>query len=436
MDIMRSFVPERDGAVLQYQVARDKGWITIGDIASGIDWYNSSAITNEPGGSSKGWSLTVDNPDQDWVPVAHDLNALAQVPNATLRIALGSNGREGIGNQGFAFDNVIISQRTKMAVIEHFTNSADAASQDADNVIDAFVKENSGDVVDIQYHMNKPGTDPMNENNPLSSSVRSFNYGIPKVPYAVLDGGSSEEYRYDFSELKSAPELELVMQLALQEPAFDVDLQVNWMEGALETTTLVTCKTDRYDNNVQLYVVVFETSVTQYTGLNGDNEFRNVVLDMLPTPAGKLLGDNWRKGDDNLQVNTWSYKPYVENTEDLAVIAFVQDRNSNQILQASAKYLTPQVGAQERHSPLEVESLFIYPNPAKSLVNVNLGRPAEQNGRFEIIDMNGRVVCNENVPEGYQIYQIEIEFLNRGFYMIQWYEGGTLKGRNKFVTVD
>ncbi|MEN8203326.1 MAG: fibronectin type III domain-containing protein [Bacteroidota bacterium] len=434
MEIMRSFVPERDGAVLQYLVNREEGWHNVGDISSGIEWYNYANITNEPGGNLTGWSLEVDNPDQEWVYVAHDLDMLAQVPNAMLRIALGSNGRGGIGNQGFAFDNVGISQRTKLAVIEHFTNSADPGSSSADDFIDAFVQENSSDVVDIQYHMNIPGADPMNENNPGPSATRSFNYGIPSVPYAVLNGGLDEENRFDFSDLKSTLEMEQVLQTALQKPVFDVDLEVNWLEGGLETSTLVTCKADRYDDNIQLYVVVFETSVTQYTGLNGDTEFRNVVLDMLPTPAGKLLGGNWSIGDDDIRLNTWTYAAYVEHTDDLAVIAFVQDRNTNQILQAAVEYKTPQIGIEPQH--YEVESLHIYPNPAKSQVNVNLGRPAERDGRFEIIDMNGRVVHNENVPMGYQIYQLEVGSLNRGFYMIQWYEGGMLKGRNKLITVD
>ncbi len=434
MDIMRSFVPERDGVVLQYKVNKDEGWLTVGEVASGIEWYNSSVISNEPGGSSTGWSLDVFNPDPDWVSVAHDLDMLAQLSNVTLRIAFASNGREGMDNQGFAFDNISIGRRTKMTVVEHFTNSSDASSRSADDIVDSFAQENSRDVIDIQYHTNTPGYDPMNENSPLSSSVRSFNYGIPTVPYAVLNGGVGEDDRFDFSELKSTFEMGQVMQSSLRRPVFDVDLQVNWMEGGLETTTVVTCGVDQYDDNIQLYVVVFETSVTQYTGENGDSEFRNVVLDMLPTPTGKLLGGSWRLGFEETREDSWTYLPFVENTDDLGVVAFVQNRSTNEVLQAAVSFKTPQVGTER--NPASVETLYIYPNPAKDIVNVNLGNPAELDGRLEIIDMNGRVVHNENVPRGYQIYQLEVGKLNRGIYMIQWYEGGILKGRNKLITVD
>ena len=159
-----------------------------------------------------------------------------------------------------------------------------------------------------------------------------------------------------------------------------------------------------------------------------------MVLEMLPSSYGVLLGGNWRKGDDDSRETTWIYQDYVEHIDDLAVVAFIQDRNTNEILQAAAAYKTPQDGVGRK--PMEVESLYIYPNPAKTHVNVNLGRPAEKDGRFEIVDMNGRVVQNENVPMGYQIYQLEVGSLNRGFYMIQWYEGEKLRGRNKLITVD
>ncbi len=255
--------------------------------------------------------------------------------------------------------------------------------------------------------MNYPGSDPMNENNPAPASERSFYYRIPKVPYAVMDGGTSEELRYDFSDLSSIPTSEILPELTLPVPAFDIDLYVDWKEGSLESTTIVTCNVDRYSENIQLYVVVFETSVTAYTGINGKTEFRNVVLDMLPSPAGKLLGDNWTAGKNETKINTWNYATYVEHVEDLAVVAFVQNRNSNQILQAAVEHKTPLVGIGK--TPVRTESLFIYPNPAKSYVNVNLGLPSEAAGRFEIVDMNGRVVLNENVPAGFQIYQLQVE---------------------------
>lgn len=432
-DIMKSF-SSGNGAVLQYMDDQKEGWKTIGADTPGIGWYNADDIQNKPGGSSDGWGWDVFNPDSDWVTSAHDMDELARKPYVTFRLAYATDESGALGNQGFAFDNVFIAERSKLAVLEHFTNSSDAASLVADEVVDAFGSGNSSDVVDLQYHMDYPGTDPMNLNNPDPSSTRAFNYGIPKVPYAILDGGFSEEFRYDFSELKTTPNVENMKTLTLQVPSFEVDLEVSWMDEMVETTTTVTCNVDNYAENIQLYVVVFESSVNAYTGINGDTAFRNVVLDMLPTPAGKLLGDNWSLGSSDMRVNTWSYKPYVEDIDDLAVIAFVQDRNSKQILQADVDFKTPQVGI--RKNPLKMELIQLYPNPAKTMVNINLGRSSDQDGRFEVIDMNGRIVLKEQVPSGFQVYQLDVQTLNRGIYLIQWYESGVLKGREKLVKVD
>jgi len=433
MDLMKSFA-SGNGVVFQYMDVHEEGWKTIGALTPGIEWYNADDIQNKPGGSSDGWGWDIFNPDSDWVTAAHDMDELSGAPYVSFRIAFATDESDGTGNQGFAFDNVFISERSKLAVLEYFTNSSDASSAIADDVVDAFGTEYLSEVIDIQYHMDYPGFDPMNENNPDPSSVRAFNYGIPKVPYAVLDGGESEEYRFDFSDLKTTPNVEIIKQLTLQVPAFNVDLEVDWLDNVLEATTTVTCNVEHYAEFIQLYVVVFESAVNAYVGINGDTTFRNVVLDMLPTPAGKLLGENWSKGNSDTRMNSWIYQPYVEDVEDLAVLAFVLDRNTKQILQAAVKFKTPQVGI--GRNPVQMEALHIYPNPAKSVVNVNIGSSSERDGRFEVIDMNGRIVQSEHAPSGYQIYQMDVQSLNRGFYMIQWYEAGILKGRNKLVKVN
>ena len=138
----------------------------------------------------------------------------------------------------------------------------------------------------------------------------------------------------DYFDLESGS-LEDHLRLAtLEIPAFDIELAVEWNLTGLEASTTITCLADHYNDNIQLFLVVFESSLTTYMGGNGDTHFRNVVLDMLPTSAGKLLGNNWLKGNTDTRINTWNYKPYVEDVNDLAVVAFLQDRTSKQILQA------------------------------------------------------------------------------------------------------
>ena len=184
---------------------REDGWLTIGADSEGINWYNSYNIYNKPGGSPVGWGLDVFNPDTDWVGSSHDLSALRHKRSASLRLAIATNGSQGIGNQGFAFDNLMISEKTKLTVLEYFTNSSDEHSFLADIQVDAYAAANRSEVVDLQYHTAYPGEDPMNQNNPGMVSTRAGNLGVGLVPYAVLDGGTSSMYRYDFSSAGKYP---------------------------------------------------------------------------------------------------------------------------------------------------------------------------------------------------------------------------------------
>ena len=169
-----------------------------------------------------------------------------------------------------------------------------------------------------------------------------------------LNGGIRPDHRFDFSDPSNEPNEDLLKQASLEIPVFDLALEVNWQGNKLDAKILTTCRTDAFHSNLQLYVAVIESAVTAYSGLNGDTSFRNVVLDILPSPAGKLLGNEWYSGKtDETRTIHWDYAAYVEDVEDLAVVAFVQDRDTGEVLQVASNFLTPLVGKQSfrRNSP-------------------------------------------------------------------------------------
>jgi hypothetical protein len=177
--------------------------------------------------------------------------------------------------------------------------------------------------------------------------------------------------------------------------------------------------------------VVFETEITAYTGDNGDDHFRNVVLDMLPTPAGKLLDNDWNEGLSETRSYAWSYKPYVEDINDLAVAAFIQERQSKKIIQVALDYKNLEVGKSDLLS--DQRGLHIYPNPAHQLIHVNLGHRTKNVGKIEIFDVHGRLVHAETIPPAYQIIQLNTDQLRNGMYILRWSESGKVKAMNKVV---
>ena len=432
LDLMKSFEPGTDGAVMQYQRNLTDGWVTIGVVGDGLNWYNNYGIFNEPGGSSFGWGLSQFTPDSEWVHAGYGIDGLAGADYVKFRIAIGTGGRQAIGNQGFAFDNFFIGDRVKKSLIEHFTNSASSAAIAADQIVEQFVSARPDQVVDIQYHMDYPGVDTMNLNNPLPPSIRAFNYGVPAVPYATLNGGSGPEFRFDFTDPSEEPTGEALVKSTLDILPFDVILNANFLANKLEGRVTVRCKSDNYSSNIQLYIAVVEKLVTAYTGADQTTEFRNVVLDMLPSANGKLLGDVWAPGVSKNVDFSWDYASYLEDKEDLMLVAFIMDRDHNKIVQTVQLDYTPGTSARERQA--EDSSLSIYPNPAREFVYINFGAEPEQaGGQLRFTDLAGRAVLSWNVMPGYEIQKVDISSLPQGVYLVQWVHSGVVMGRGKLV---
>lgn len=430
VDIMKSFVPGTDGAVMQYQENVSDGWQTIGTVNEGINWYNSYGIFNKPGGSSEGWGLSLFVPDESWEGAGYAIDALAGTPYVKFRMAIGTGGKLALGNQGFAFDNFYIGERVKNSILEHFTNSASSEAIEADGVVEQFISDYSELVIDVQYHMDYPGEDPMNLNNPVPPAVRSFNYGVPSVPYAVLDGGSGPENRFDFSSPSEQPDGDALMASSLGIPPFDVDLSADFLSNRVKGKVIVSCKEDGFDSNIQLYVVVVEQLVTAYTGADQTTSFRNVVLDLLPSASGTLLGNVWGAGVSKELEFNWDYASYVENVDDLMLVAFILDRDHDQILQTVVQEYSPGVGIEK----IDVaKNLAIYPNPAHEFVYINFGAEVGQQGQLRVVDLAGRSVKTTEVLPGYSIQKLDIAALPQGVYLVQWIESGVVKGRGKLV---
>ncbi|MEX0988026.1 MAG: T9SS type A sorting domain-containing protein [Bacteroidales bacterium] len=437
MDVMRSFDRNRGGAVLQYSLNNGTNWQTLGNIGEGINWYNSFEIINRPGGgrsgsgSSIGWSgENIFNPDTSWITVAHDLDDLLDERLVIFGIFYATDGASALDPppQGFAVDNIYIGERTKRGIVEHFTNAYDQASFDADQKINNFVTANNLDVTSVQYHMHYPGdiSDPMNENNPAPASARSFYYGVNQVPYALLDGGINAEYKYNF--VPAGPTITQLKRLTLEKPLFQLDLKFQLHSNHLSTTITTAALADIEHSDIVLNTAVVEKSVFA-SGVNGDTEYRNVVLDMLPSSGGHMFSRSWTTGDTQEEQFTWTYK-HVGDYDELMLVAFLQDRETDKILQV--------VTGEESVYPMNIvhnkaSELRLYPNPARSVLFIENANAAESAGSVVISDMTGRIVTLKEIAAGEQKIEINTMELSEGTYIVNWKVNGIVLGRSSFI---
>ncbi|MFZ5941304.1 MAG: hypothetical protein ACOYXB_12105, partial [Bacteroidota bacterium] len=389
MDILRSFDRNRDGAVLEYSLNDGRTWVREGDYNEGIEWYNAFDIINKPNNNSIGWSGTsMDEADTTWIESAHSLDDLKGETSVVFRVIYATDGGSVEENYGFAFDNVYIGERSKKVMLEHFTSSADSDSKSADDFVDNI--QNTGDSLDlinIQYHMAYPGEDPMNLNNPAPAASRSFYYGINTVPYAVMDGGYAANTRYDFISLN--PQTAVLHNLALERPKFDLKLNVSKESDHLRVTAKITANESMNVDKLQLNLAVVESEVTTYTGGNGDALFRNVVLAMLPGPAGTLFEQDWELNAVAEKSYSWTYSN-VEDPDDIKVIGFIQNYETGRIYQSVSEDGSGSTSVSENF--VSLHELLLYPNPATSEVIVVPGFTPENDILIRICDITGKPV--------------------------------------------
>ncbi|MCK4701554.1 MAG: PKD domain-containing protein, partial [Bacteroidales bacterium] len=126
----------RNGVVLQSSVDEGTTWTNVGTLDDGINWYNSFSINGAPGGQTQGWS---DEPDTAWVEARHSLDELVGEENVRFRIAFGADGGALNDFDGFAFDDIWIGERSRIVLLEHFTNASDNASDIANGIINPIV---------------------------------------------------------------------------------------------------------------------------------------------------------------------------------------------------------------------------------------------------------------------------------------------------------
>ncbi len=267
------------------------GIVSVG-LNDGINWFNSYAISGDPGGQKIGWA---DIQENDWMESRHDLDMLKGKSRVQFRIAYGSDGT-ALNTDGIAFDNFRIRERDRNVFLEHFTNSADLDSKTADITLNNMVSADSLDLVDLQFHTSFPGADPFNAQEPYVPSARLLYYGLMDVPYTILNGGTDPSYWFDHdaSKLNWKP----IRYESLVFAKFGIRLYSELINNnTLYVTAWITALTDMPAREYTVHMGVVERKITGETGTNGETVFENVVKAFLPDPAGNTFFRAWNIND-------------------------------------------------------------------------------------------------------------------------------------------
>jgi VCBS repeat-containing protein len=414
LNVWRMFDSNRDGANLQFTADSGKTWTLLGQIGDGINWFNHYNILGNPGGSSVGWSDFVDD---QWYESRHSLDMLKGKKNVQFRIAYGSDGTAH-NNHGIAFDKIWIGDRNRITLLEHFTNASDDQSIDADLDVNNLVNADTLNIIDLQYHTSFPGDDPFNKQEPFVPGARVLYYGLPDVPYTILNGGSRSSHRFDY--IVRQLNADTVRIESLRDSKFRIGIKSWITSNVLNIQTQISPREDIPASELTIHVAVIERKITGVTGNNGENIFESVVKTLLPDAAGTTLYRAWARDETKRIDDAWEMQN-VYNTAELRVVAFIQDESTGEIFQAEIDTIgSVPTGIHDELPERGSDNNFIvFPNPASDHVFIRFEKSLARDARIELYNNLGGLVYSGRMLRGADETEIPTADCPDGFYIIR-----------------
>lgn len=181
-----------------------------------------------------------------------------------------------------------------------------------------------------------PGNDPWYWNNTPENDARRVYYGVNYLPWAWCDGDSLG-YNLTPTIVTNA----INGRAAITSP-FSIDVQGD-LSTASVTVKVIATGTPPGENYALRIAAVEKEYVSPIAFPNGEKTMRTAMLDMVPdaagTPVSLLQGDSMTV---NYAINT---SLYFHPTLDLTLVAWVQDDNTREVMQASMFHAGMDIGA-------------------------------------------------------------------------------------------
>lgn len=435
MDMVLNTQQNFDGAVLEFSDDNGLTWKPTGNVNSGINWFNTSGFfAGNIGNSPVGWSGDSqdleDNPDRDTLVQAR--RALDNIGDLTLgerakvrfRIAFQTNSDREL--EGIAFNNVSISSRNRISLVENFTNESDPGYT-SNNA--AFKLIPGTESAKIQYHIGFPGADPNYQINTIDPSARAGYYGIPYtdqyVPRGYVDGFSDGRFdqpawiqgRFNKQALKNSPYTLAVSTLPTTDP--------NYLKVSVSVTSLVNIPAGK---KPLLQIAVVEKTT-------GDNEF--VLRKLISSAAGRLLASPLAQNTTVIVTDSMRVENNQIDVTDLAIIAFVQDEVTKEVYQAGLDLNPTNLPNPNVTTSIVdfIEGIQLYPNPANEGFVIELPVATESRLSVNLIDQLGRAVYELNFEKGEQRKSMDSKNLSEGIYIVQIGSGRSGVVRKKVLVV-
>jgi hypothetical protein len=321
------------------------------------------------------------------------------------------NGNDDIpANDHFTKTVSVASNSTqKLPLYEEFTSStcSPCAAFNTNYFNTGFLSSNAGHFSLIKYQMSWPSPgDPYYTDE--GGNRRAY-YGVSGVPDLKLNASPSTDFDQTVLQQK--------LDAAYAEPAYFDLSATHYIDPSTHDISVNVNLNPYLTGDYTLHCAVVEKTTTGNASSNGETEFHNVMMKMVPDANGTAaaviadIPQNYTltASLNNTTVNQQTTNTNVEEWDDLEVIVFLQDNNTQKIMQSTIS--TEGTGSVENNTIFK--NLKIYPNPSTGLVNIENASGMEIN----IYDISGNIVyVNKNLNQN---NQIDLSSLSQGIYMVK-----------------
>ena len=405
MRYWNDLVPDLDGAVLQYRSsAAETIWKVVGAENSGQNWYNTSGIVSNPGqqtGKTLGWSSDKVN---EWLDGKQALdfikNEICSDENKNyvqFRIAFSSNANVPPNSKydGFAFDDFRIIERSRILLVENFTNET--------NELDHSIENDNSNIL-INY-MNFLGSENSRTvNTSLDQGARALLYKINEGDKLIVDGKSfSDLSAYEQRKLDEIL-LNIDVQVERQESNFSIDLKINKLTNISDTGAVI------------VHVAILNPSEI----INGKN-YKNVLKNLLPNAAGQRLPEEWKTSETkstDLHMN-WFPDTETNQLDSVNLVVFAQNEITKEIYQAK------QIGIKKLDLDIVLDTpeksdlaIQAFPNPAKDRLNVSWSNNRKP-WKCQLYDGQGRLQVFQSLNAFEKEAKLDVSRLELGIYYLK-----------------
>ncbi len=211
-------------------------------------------------------------------------------------------------------------------LFEMFTSSTCGPCVEANEVLEELFENNPNEYTSIKYQMDWPGNgDPYYTSE---GGIRRAYYGVYSIPDLFINSENldpatsiSQEIFDQYTSLMTTMEIEITQAFIDEDNLISVEAEISALTN--------------YEAGLTAHMVVVEKKTFNNVGTNGETEFHDVMMKMLPDASGTELEALGIGSQVELSETYDMDETFMETPNDLAVVIFVQDDTDKSVIQSA-----------------------------------------------------------------------------------------------------